>query len=68
MTLSIIMPVLDETAGIEAALRALAPYRARGIELIVVDGGSSDGTPDLARPLADRVLTAARGRDGRDEP
>ncbi len=62
MTLSIIMPVLDEAAAIEAALRALSPYRARGVELIVVDGGSSDGTPDLARPLADRVLSAARGR------
>jgi len=62
MTLSIIMPVLDEAATIEAALRQLAPYRARGIELIVVDGGSSDGTADLARPLADRVLTAPRGR------
>ncbi|MBI2716044.1 MAG: TIGR04283 family arsenosugar biosynthesis glycosyltransferase [Rhizobiales bacterium] len=62
MTLSIIMPVLDEAAGIEAALRALSPTRARGVELIVVDGGSHDGTPGLARPLADRVLTAARGR------
>ena len=62
MKLSIIMPVLDEAAAIEAALRALSLYRARGVELIVVDGGSSDGTPDLARPLSDRVLTAARGR------
>ena len=62
MTLSIIMPVLDEAPVIEAALRALSPYRARGVELIVVDGGSSDGTAELARPLADRVLTAARGR------
>ena len=62
MTLSIIMPVLDEAAAIEAALRALSSYRARGVELIVVDGGSSEGTPDLVRSLADRVLTAARGR------
>jgi rSAM/selenodomain-associated transferase 2 len=62
MKLSIIMPVLDEAAAIEAALRQLSPTRARGVELIVVDGGSHDGTPDLARPLADRVLTAARGR------
>ena len=62
MKLSIIMPVLDEAPAIEAALRALAPYRGRGVEVIVVDGGSSDGTPDLAYPLADRVLTAPRGR------
>jgi rSAM/selenodomain-associated transferase 2 len=62
MNLSIIIPVLDEAAGIEAALKALAPYRTRGCELIVVDGGSRDGTPVLASPLADRVLTAPRGR------
>jgi rSAM/selenodomain-associated transferase 2 len=62
MKLSIIMPVLDEAAGIEAALTALAPYRSRGVEVIVADGGSHDGTPDLTRPLADRVIVAPRGR------
>ena len=62
MKLSIVMPVLDEAAGIEAALAALAPFRQRGVEAIMADGGSRDGTPDLARPLADRVLTAPRGR------
>lgn len=62
MTLSIIVPVLDEAVGIEATLTALAPYRARGCELIVVDGGSRDETPALAIPLADRVLGAPRGR------
>ena len=29
-SLAIVMPVLNEAAGIEAALRALAPLRARG--------------------------------------
>ena len=62
MTLSIIMPVLNEAAGIDAALARLAPLRARGAELIVVDGGSSDGTAARAAPLADQVLTAPRGR------
>ena len=38
------MPVLDEAPGIEAALTALSPYRDRGVEVIVVDGGSRDGT------------------------
>ena len=43
-------------------LQALAPYRARGVEVIVADGGSSDGTAELACPLADRVIAAPRGR------
>jgi rSAM/selenodomain-associated transferase 2 len=54
-----VVPVLNEAAGIRAALEALAPLRS---ELIVVDGGSDDGTPDLARPLCDCLLVAPRGR------
>lgn len=61
-TLSIIVPVLNEASGIEAALGALSSYRSRGVELIVVDGGSRDATATLAQPLADHVTTAARGR------
>jgi rSAM/selenodomain-associated transferase 2 len=62
LTLSLVMPVLDEAAEIEAALQALAPYRERGVEVIVVDGGSRDATVALARPLADYVIMATRGR------
>ncbi len=60
--LSIIVPVLNEAAVIEASLTALAPYRERGVELIVVDGGSSDDTCARARPLADYVRVASPGR------
>ena len=62
MRLAIVIPVLDEAQTIEASLRALAPLRARGATVIVVDGGSGDSTPALASPLADRVLASARGR------
>jgi rSAM/selenodomain-associated transferase 2 len=60
--LSIIIPCLDEGEGIASTLAALAPLRARGTEVIVVDGGSRDDTVDRATPLADRVITAPRGR------
>jgi rSAM/selenodomain-associated transferase 2 len=60
--LTIVVPVLNEAAIIVDALRALAPLRARGAEVIVVDGGSGDGTPRLAQPFADRVVAAPRGR------
>ncbi len=60
--LSVIIPVLDEAATIEAALQALVPLRARGAEIVVVDGGSCDDTVSRATPLADRVVTSARGR------
>jgi len=61
-SLSIIVPVLNEAGAIEATLRALAPLRARGAELIVCDGGSRDDTVSLAGPHADQVLQAPRGR------
>jgi rSAM/selenodomain-associated transferase 2 len=60
--LSIVVPALNEAGGIEASLRALAPMRQRGVEVIVADGGSSDATAALAAPLADLVLQAPRGR------
>jgi len=43
-------------------LLTLAPLRARGTEVIVVNGGSSDDTAALARRSADFVITSARGR------
>jgi rSAM/selenodomain-associated transferase 2 len=60
--LTIVVPVLNESAIIVDALQALAPLRARGAEVIVVDGGSSDGTPRLARRFAERIIVAPRGR------
>lgn len=59
---SIVIPTLDEAEGIAATLAALQPLRARGCEVIVADGGSADETAELARPLADAVVAAERGR------
>jgi rSAM/selenodomain-associated transferase 2 len=59
--ISIIVPVLNEAALVGpflAHLRTLAP-RA---QVIVVDGGSQDGTRSIAEPLADLLLDAPRGR------
>ncbi len=58
---SFVLPVLDEAETIEPQLRYLRQHHPAA-EVVVVDGGSSDGTPDLAGPLCDRVLTGARGR------
>lgn len=60
--LSIIVPTLDEAAGIAACLERLRPLRDRGAEVVVADGGSADGTAAIAAPLADGVIAAPRGR------
>ena len=59
---SIIVPVLDEREAIAKNLPLLQPLRREGFEIIVVDGGSSDGSLEEARPHADLALSSSRGR------
>ena len=51
----IIIPVLNEAAGIVSQLEALQALRNAGAILILVDGGSSDNTTELAKPLVDQL-------------
>jgi rSAM/selenodomain-associated transferase 2 len=60
--LSVVVPALNEAPGIRAALEALAPLRARGHEVIVADGGSSDDTVRIAAGLTEKIVHAPRGR------
>lgn len=59
MTISVVVPTLDEESVLEPTLVAA---RAPDAELIVVDGGSRDGTIAIARARADRVVETERGR------
>ena len=60
--LSVVIPALNEAAGMAAALQALAPLVARGIQVIVADGGSTDGTATRALAAGTQVVHAPRGR------
>ena len=60
--LCIIVPVLNEAEHLASHLAALQPFRQRGARLIVVDGGSEDGTLAIAREHADLAFVAPRGR------
>lgn len=60
-SVSIIVPVLNEAVLIGDFLRQLRLV-APTAEIIVIDGGSSDGTKSIAKPLADLIISAQRGR------
>ena len=60
-SVSIIIPVLNEAALLDEFLRSLRGL-GNDLEIIVVDGGSADDSGPIAESLADRVLTAPRGR------
>ena len=59
--ISIIIPVLNEQAGIESFLHALQALRPH-CELLLVDGGSDDNTVALAQPYVDDIVFSDAGR------
>ena len=60
---SVIVPVLDEASALPGVLDHLASLPGR-FEVLVADGGSADGSAEVARahPLGARVIDAPRGR------
>lgn len=60
----VVVPALNEGAGIEATLASVIAERRGGCEIdcVVVDGGSGDDTCDRARRAGVRTISAPRGR------
>jgi rSAM/selenodomain-associated transferase 2 len=58
--ISVIIPTLNEAGCLPRALRCLPD--AANLEIIVVDGGSKDGTADVAERAGARVLRSPPGR------
>ncbi len=58
--ISIIIPTLNEAANLVTTLEST--HKASNVEVIVVDGGSSDETVDVARKWGTKVLTSGPGR------
>ncbi len=60
---AIVVPMFNEASSLPRLLRSLAALEPQPSELIAVDGGSTDGSADLAEAAGLRVLRdPARGR------
>lgn len=58
--ISIVIPTLNEAENLAATLASTESIS--DLETIVVDGGSSDGTTEVAKSFGVRLLTTAAGR------
>ena len=47
---SVVIPVINDPHALDAVLRMLIPFRE--LEIVVVDGGSDDGSIDEQQPRA----------------
>jgi rSAM/selenodomain-associated transferase 2 len=59
VTLSVVIPTLNEADRVAGCIGSAAEA---GVEVLVVDGGSQDGTPDRARAAGALVIPAPAGR------
>lgn len=60
--ISFIIPVLNDRMSLDILLPQLQAYREKGHELLLVDGGSSDGSVSSATAQVDRILMTGPGR------
>ena len=57
MRVMVVIPALNEEENLKCLLRMLANQTVKDFEVIVVDGGSRDGTVRVAREFGARVIT-----------
>lgn len=60
--LSIIVPILNEIELLPELMTHLQYWQRRGCEILLVDGGSDDGSADVAEAIGFKVIRSVRGR------
>src|SRR5215212_3120929 len=63
-TISIVTPSYNQGQFLQEALESVLASRYPHVELVVVDGGSSDDSPDIVRRYAPRLAWWVSEKDG----
>ena len=58
MPISVIIPALNEERYLEDTLKSIG----QGVEIIIVDGGSSDATIEIAMRFTEKIILSEKGR------
>lgn len=58
MSISVIIPALNEERYLEDTLKSIG----QGVEIIIVDGGSSDATIEIAMRFTEKIILSEKGR------
>lgn len=64
-TVSVVLPTLNEAEYISGAIDSILNQTLRELELIIIDGGSSDGTIDIIESKADSRMTLIKQTDSK---
>ena len=64
MPLSLVIPVYNSAASLRATLDSCLAQKGAELEIIVIDGGSTDGSVEIIRAYADRLAWWVSEKDG----
>lgn len=62
--ISIVTPCLNQAAWLEEAIRSVLGQNHPGLEYVIIDGGSTDGSVEIIRRHAHRLAAWESGPDG----
>lgn len=59
-SVSVVMPVYNEAAFVDAAIQSVLRQTVSDLELVIVDNGSTDGSPEILRRISDSRVRVFR--------